>query len=114
ANFPKGTPVTIEQVRSDPMRWDGQWIQVEGWMDRCSRLDCILAERPRSQGMSLSFAGGESFDQWTVPLLPAKVVVVARLRSECLVSYCTDRAPVLNQPFVMTLLWNVNDPGKEP
>jgi hypothetical protein len=113
AHFPKGTSASIEQVRADPRRWHGQWVQFEGWMHRCSALDCVVAERPRNQGMTLSFAGVESFDKWIRPLLPAKVVVVARVNSDCLINLCTDRAPVLNDPFVMTLRWNVADPDKE-
>ena len=113
-NFPKAVPLTIEQVHADPRRWDGQWIQVEGWMQRCIRLDCVVAERPNNQGMVLSFASADGFDGWIAKLLPAKVVVVARLNAACLVGLCTDRAPVLNEPFVMTLRWNVNDPAKEP
>ena len=107
-NFPKGTPATIEQVRADPRRWDGKWVQVEGWMHRCSALDCVLSERPRNQGFLLGFAPADSFDRWVQPLLPAKVVVVARIDAECLINVCVGRPPVLRDPYVMTTRWNVD------
>lgn len=109
-NFPKGTPVTIEQVRADPRRWDGQWVKLSGWMSRCSRLDCVVAEKPRNEGMLLSFESADALDAWIAPLLPAEVIVVARVDAECLLNFCTDRAPQLRQPYVMTVRWNVNDP----
>ena len=106
ANFPKGTPATIEDVRRDPRRLDGQWVRLEGWMFRCSALDCVVSERPRNQGFLLSFQGADTFDRWIQPLLPAHVVVVARLDAECLVNVCIGRAPVLRDPYVMTDRWN--------
>lgn len=108
ANFPKGTPATIEQVRADPRGWHGKWVELTGWMHRCSSMDCALFERPNGKGMSLSFEGAETFDAWIRPLLPTQVRVVSRIDSECLLDLCTDRAPVLRQPYVMTLRWNVN------
>ena len=112
-NFPNGIETTIEQVRADPRRWHGKWIKLTGWMNRCTPLDCVVAEQPTGRGMTLSFEPVETFDRWVEPLLPAQVVVVARLDSECLLNICTDRAPVLRQPFVMTLRWNVNNPAEE-
>lgn len=113
ATFPKGTPTTIEEIRRDPRRWEGKWVQFEGWMHRCNSLDCVVSEQPRNQGMYLGFAAAESFDRWVKPLLPAQVVVVARVDATCLVGVCTDRSPDLRDPYVMTLRWNV-DLDKEP
>ena len=109
-NFPKGTPTTIEEVRRDPRRWDGKWVQLEGWVHRCNRLDCSVAERPRNGGLTLGFESADSFDKWIGPLLPAQVIVVARVDAQCLVNICTDRAPHLRDPFVQTVRWNVNLP----
>lgn len=106
--FPTGTPTTIEDIRRDPRRWDGQWVQVEGWVHRCSQLDCALSERPANQGMSLGFGGDQGFDHWMSAHLPAQVIVVARVDSTCLINICTDRTAVLRDPHVQTVRWNVN------
>ena len=107
ANFPAATPMTIDQVLADPRRWDGQWVRLQGFVHRCSRRDCVLAEGPSSQGMMLSFADAPSFDAWIAPQLPAKVEVTARIDAGCLVNFCTDRAPVLQQVYVETMAANI-------
>jgi len=107
-NFPPATAATIEDIRRDPRGWDGKWVRIEGWMHRCNKLDCVVSERPRNQGMFLSFEGADALDAWVQPLLPAQVVVVARINAECLVGFCTDRAPDLRDPYVMTRRWNVD------
>jgi hypothetical protein len=112
-NFPKATKATIEQVRADPRGWNGRWVEVTGWMHQCSSLDCSVFEQPLGGGMSLSFQAADSLDRWIEPLLPAEVVVVARIDSECLINFCTDRAPVLREPHVMTLRWNVGNLTKD-
>jgi hypothetical protein len=109
ANFPAATPLTIEQVRADPRRWHGQWVRLQGFVHRCSRLDCALAEFPRGGGMVLSFASQPSFDSWIAPQLPAKVEVTARIDAGCLVDLCTDRAPVLQQVYVETMAANISE-----
>ena len=106
-NFPAATPLTIEQVRADPRRWDGRWVRVQGYIHRCSPLDCLLAERPGNGGMFLSFASAPSFDAWIAPQLRAKVEVTARIDAGCLVNVCTDRAPVLQQVYVETMVANI-------
>ena len=113
AGFPVATPATIEDVRADPRRWHDRWVQLSGWMQRCSARDCALTEGQGGQGMSLSFEAAESFDRWVQPLLPAEVVVVARIDSECLLNVCTGRAPMLRQPYVMTKRWNVGASDKD-
>ena len=107
-NFPAATPLTIEQVRADPRRWDGKWVRVRGFVHRCSALDCMLAEGPRNRGMSLSFAAAPSFDAWIAPQLPAEVEVTARIDANCLLNVCTDRAPVLQQVYVETIAANIS------
>src|SRR5205085_1070706 len=71
--IPPATPLTIEDVRRDPRRWDGKWVRIEGWINRCWRTDCMLAERlaarPINEGMSLSFEAQDSFDVWVKPML---------------------------------------------
>jgi hypothetical protein len=102
--FPDAMPVTIEQVRADPRKWDGKWVRFQGYMHHCSRLDCAVAERPRNGGMLLSFESAETFDKWITPQLPAKVEVTARIDAGCLVNFCIDRAPQLRQVYVETLV----------
>jgi hypothetical protein len=108
ANFPAATPLTIEQVRADPRRWDGQWVRVQGYVHRCSRGDCVLSERPGNQGMFLSFADAPTFDAWIAPQLPAKIEVTARIDSGCLINVCIGRAPVLQQVYVETMATNIS------
>ena len=109
ANFPAATPVTIEQVRADPRRWNGQWVRLQGFVHRCSPLDCVLAEFPRNGGMVVSFASAPTFDAWIAPQLPAKVEVTARIDAGCLINICTDRAPVLQQVYVETMAANISE-----
>jgi hypothetical protein len=109
ANFPPATPLTIEQVRADPRRWDGQWVRVVGYVDRCGPLDCVLSEGLGKRGMLLSFAPQPTFDAWIAPQLPAKIEVTARLDAGCLVNVCTDRAPMLQQVYVETMAANIPD-----
>ena len=106
--FPAATPLTIEQVRADPRRWDGQWVRVVGYVHRCSAGDCVLSER-LGNGMSLSFASAPSFDGWVAPQLPAKIEVTARIDAGCLINVCTGRAPVLQQVYVETMVANIPD-----
>lgn len=115
--IPPSTPVTIEDVRRDPRRWDGQWIEVEGWINRCWSTDCTLAERvaarPLNQGMALSFETQKSFDEWVRPILPLRAKVVARIDATCLVQVCLDRAPVLRGMIVQPLQTNAKFPDEE-
>ena len=115
--IPASTPVTIEDVRRDPRRWAGQWVQVEGWINRCWSTDCTLAEhlaaRPGDQGMSLSFETQKSFDDWVKPMLPLRARVVARIDATCLVDVCLDRAPVLRGMIVEPLQPNAKFPDEE-
>ena len=118
ADFPKGTPTTIEEVRRDPRRWDGQWVQLEGWINRCYSTDCHLAERlaarPINQGMILSFEAQPSFDQWLKPMLPVRARVVARVDAACLAdNICLDRAPHLRQMHVEAVQTNLIFPDKD-
>ena len=109
ANFPAATPLTIEQVRADPRRWHGQWVRLQGYVQRCNRLDCVLAEFPRNGGMVLSFASAPTFDAWIAPQLPARIEVTARIDAGCLINFCTDRAPVLQQVYVETMAANTTE-----
>lgn len=116
--IPPSTPVTIEDVRRDPRRWDGKWVKIEGWINRCWPTDCTLAEklaaRPIDQRMSLSFEGQGSFDSWVKPLLPVRARVVARIDAACLTDeVCIDRAPVLRGMIVEALQTNAKFPDEE-
>jgi hypothetical protein len=106
--IPPATSVTIEDVRRDPRRWDGKWVQLEGWINRCWSTDCGLAEklaaRPINQGMTLSFEEQKNFDEWVRPMLPLRARVTARIDATCLVDQvCLDRAPVLRGVIVEAL-----------
>ena len=108
-NFPAATPLTIEQVRADPRRWDGKWVRVQGYVHRCSARDCVLSEGLGNHGMVLSFAPQPTFDAWIAPQLPAKIEVTARIDAGCLVNICTGRAPVLQQVYVETMAANISE-----
>ena len=112
--IPPATPVTIEQVRRDPRRWNGRWVQLEGWINRCWSTDCTIGEKlaakPLNQGMSLSFETQPTFDQWAKPMLPIRARVTARIDAGCLLDICLDRAPVLRGMIVEALQTNANFP----
>ena len=115
--IPQSTPATIEDIRRDPRKWDGKWIQVEGWINRCWPTDCTIAEklaaRPINQGMSLSFESQQTFDQWVRPMLPLRAKVVARIDATCLVeAVCLDRAPVLRGMIVDAIQPNAQFPDE--
>ncbi|HEX6661584.1 MAG TPA: hypothetical protein VF067_06930 [Sphingomicrobium sp.] len=106
--IPAAAPVTIEDVRRDPRRWDGKWVRIEGWINRCWSTDCELAEnlaaRPINQGMTLSFEEQSTFDAWVKPMLPLRARVTARIDATCLLDQiCLDRAPVLRGMIVEPL-----------
>jgi hypothetical protein len=116
--IPPSTPATIEDVRRDPRRWDGKWVELEGWINRCWATECELAEklaaRRPNQGMTLSFETQESFDEWVRPMLPLRAKVLARIDATCLVeSVCLDRAPELRGMIVEPLERNAKFPDEE-
>ena len=47
--IPAAAAVTIEDVRRDPRAWDGKWVQLEGWINRCWSTDCTIAEKFRRE-----------------------------------------------------------------
>ena len=111
-NFPKATPVTIQDVRRDPYRWTGRWVRIEGFINRCLPLECAISERASThrgdQGLTLSIAAVQSFDDWVQPMLPVRVTLVAKVDTACLGdAICTDRAPDLREPYVMPLETNL-------
>ena len=106
--IPPAVAVTIEDLRRDPRRWNGKWVRLEGWINRCWSTDCTIAERlaarPINQGMSLSFEVQQSFDDWVKPMLPVRARVVALFDATCLVdAVCLDRAPELRRMIVEPL-----------
>ena len=116
--IPPAAPVTIQDVRRDPRRWDGRWVRIEGWINRCWPTDCAVAEnlaaRPINQGKTLSFEEQKSFDEWIRPMLPLKARVTARIDATCLVnSVCLDRAPMLRGMVVEALQTNAKFPDED-
>ena len=114
--IPPSTPATIEDIRRDPRRWDGKWVQLEGWINECRSIDCNLAENlaalPTDSGMTLSFEGQKSFDDWVKPMLPLRARVTARIDATCLLAPCLDRAPVLREMIVEALQANAKFPNE--
>jgi hypothetical protein len=111
------TPVTIEDVLREPRRWDGKWVRIEGWINRCWATDCTLAEnlaaRPINQGMSLSFEEQKTFDEWVKPMLPLRARVTAKIDATCVAeAVCIDRAPVLRGMIVEALQPNAKFPDE--
>ena len=114
---PRATSVTIEDIRRDPRRWDGKWVQIEGWINRCWAIDCVLAEkvaaRPINQGRTLSFESQKTFDAFVKPMLPLRAKVTARVDATCLVeAVCLDRAPMLRGMIVEVLERNAKFPDE--
>jgi len=115
--IPPATAVTIEDVRRDPRKWDGKWVRIDGWINRCWATDCALAEslaaRPANQGMTLSFEGQMSFDDWVRPMLPLRARVTAKIDATWLVdTVCLDRGPVLRGMIVEVLQTNAKFPDE--
>ena len=111
-NFPKATPVTIEDVRRDPYRWAGRWVRIEGFINRCLPRECGISEqlaaRRSNNGLTLSIAAVQSFDDWVQPMLPLRVSLVAKVDTACLAdSVCLGRAPDLREPYVVPLETNL-------
>lgn len=96
---PRPVATTIAAIRVNPKRFDGQIVRLHGYVNHCRPLDCSLEERPATAnggaGEGLSLAGDAKFDSTIGPLLPTYVELDARLNAQCLISACTDHAPVL-------------------
>jgi hypothetical protein len=115
--IPPAPVVTIEEIRREPRRWDGKWVKIDGWINRCWATDCTLAEklaaRPINQGRSLSFESQASFDKWLRPMLPLRARVTARVDATCLIEVvCLDRAPVLRRMIVEPVQTNAKFPDE--
>jgi hypothetical protein len=115
--IPPAAPVTIEDVLREPRRWDGKWVRIEGWINRCWSTDCgvseNLAARPINQGMTLSFEAQKSFDEWVRPMLPLRARVTAKFDATCVFEVvCLDRAPVLREMIVEALQPNAKFPDE--
>ena len=114
---PPPQPTTIAEVHRNPAHWNGKWIRLEGWINRCWSTDCTVAEnlaaRPINQGKALSFETQKSFDDWVRPMLPMRVSVVARLDATCLLEVCLDRAPHLREMHVEALKTNLKYPDED-
>ena len=89
---------TIRDVRSHPTAFAGKRIRLEGWINSCRRIECLLSEhlaaRPINYGQWLSFEANESLDERLKPMLPAHVEIEAET-GPCLGQACLDRAPEL-------------------
>jgi hypothetical protein len=96
---PRPVPTTIAAIRSNPKKFDGQLVRLHGYVNHCQPIDCSVEERPATTpggaGEGLSIAADAKFNATIAPLLPTYVEFDARLNAQCLISACTDRAPVL-------------------
>lgn len=96
---PKPVATTIAAIRGNPKKFEGQVVRLTGYVNRCSPLDCAISERPAAApggiGQLLSIATDPKFDATIRPLVPTYVEFDARFDAECVVGFCTDRAPVL-------------------
>jgi hypothetical protein len=98
-NEPKPVATTIAAIRANPKKLDGQIVRLRGYVNRCSAMNCVIAERPSNAsggiGDTLSIATNPKFDATIAPLVPTYVEFDARLSADCLIAVCLDRAPVL-------------------
>ena len=96
---PPPVETTIAAIRANPKKFDGLVVRVHGYVNRCSTLDCAIAERPANApgglGELLSIGPNPKFDATIAPLLPTYVEMDARVNAACLIEVCLDRAPVL-------------------
>jgi hypothetical protein len=97
---PKPAQTTISAIRANPKKFDGQVVRLQGYVNRCQRLDCSIAERPASApggpGEHLSIASDAKFDTTIAPFLPTYVEFDARFSAACLTrQICLDRTPEL-------------------
>lgn len=94
------TPIsaTIAEVRSDPAEFSGKRIRLEGWINSCRPIECLISEhlaaRPINYGQWLSLERNDSLDLTLKPMLPARVQIEAS-PGPCLRQACLDRAPEL-------------------
>ncbi len=90
---------TIAAIRANPKKFDGQLVRLHGYLNHCRPLDCSIEERPTTApggaGEALSIAGDAKFNSTVTPLLPTYVEFDARLNAGCVISECSDHAPVL-------------------
>ena len=96
---PRPIPTTIAAIHANPRKFDGQLVRLHGYVNHCKAQDCVVEERPANAaggpGESLSIAGDAKFNATITPLLPTYVEFDARLNAQCLISPCSDHAPVL-------------------
>lgn len=96
---PKPVATTIAAIRANPKKFDGQLVRLHGYVNHCRPLDCLVEEQlttaPGGAGEGLSITGDAKFNGTILPLLPTYVEFDARLNAQCLISTCSDHAPVL-------------------
>jgi hypothetical protein len=111
---PIGT--TVDAIRSNPARFEGQWVRLRGQIDQCTHFDCSIcpeeatpADPQSDRCLRLSWdrmrgseeENGADFD----PIYRyASVDLVARFEGACLQGLCTDRASVLRDSRVIAVL----------
>ncbi len=100
--------VSVAQITSNFAAYNGQIVDVRGWLDVCEPLSChLFASRRESEERKpgnhwLSIASTREFDRLAVGKGPAEVVIRAKVDGTCRLPrndgymiVCTDRAPEL-------------------
>ena len=100
-------PSAIAEVRSHPAKFAGKRIRVEGWINSCRPIECLISEhlaaRPINYGEWLSLEADGPLDASLRPILPARVEIEAS-PGPCLGQVCLDRAPELTDVKVLKII----------
>src|SRR4051794_33432556 len=115
---PAAEPVaaSLDAIRAAPASFEGKWVRLRGQMNQCANFDCALcpeeatpADPQTERCLRLDWdrqrgserERGADFD----PVYRyATVDLVARFDGACLKGMCTDRAPVLLDARVLSVL----------
>ena len=95
---------TIKDVRQTPSRYAGKRVVLQGWVKRCSALDCALSETDPG-GARLSLEPNTRVDSQLAALAPTWIELEAEVDPVCLKNeVCTDRPPQLRNVLLRSIL----------
>ncbi len=110
--------LTVGDVWKQHGSLDGQVVRVSGVVNKCAGFSCALRENPSPTARTLSLGSSDTFDRAIQSRLGRPVVVEGTLDARCLharadrhsgdhdpskVYICTDRAPELRNPRLVSL-----------
>ena len=119
-------PVTPASVIANINAWDGETVEVEGWLGRCEDLDCAIYSTlsdlltpysetkvgyeawSNAQDRALSIGSTGTFDDAAEPLQFTYVRITARVNDECWPNRCLDRASDL-EPISIEQLFPISE-----